>query len=237
MAAGPPPSRPAGSDSVGIRTIGIVGAGKVGTVLARLALAAGYRVLISASGHPDRIGLIVDVLAHGAEPLTTREVVEGADAVILALPLHKLSSLPLDAFAGKLTIDATNYWQPTDGDLPEFVHRTVSSSEIVQRELPGARLVKGFSHLGYHQLDEGTRPPGAADRIALALAGDDPDAVAATAQIVDRLGFDPLVTGPLATGRRFEAGTSVFGVELSRAELESHVRPDTIGSWPPPRPS
>jgi predicted dinucleotide-binding enzyme len=202
-----------------IETVGIVGAGKVGTVLARLALAAGFRVLISGSGSPDRIALIVDVLAHGAQPRTTAEVIAGADVVILALPLGKVRTLPAAALGGKLVIDALNYWEPVDGLLPEFAETTRSTSEHVRDDLPGARLVKAFSHLGYHDLDERGRAAGAPDRVALAVAGDDASAVAEVAQLVDALGFDPVEAGPLAAGIAFQAGTPAFGVPMSAAEL------------------
>lgn len=204
-------------------TIGIIGAGKVGTVLARLALAAGHRVLISGSREPSRIALIVDVLAPGAEALTTAEVIEGSDVVILALPLRSLSTLPADALRGKLVLDAMNYWEPTDGSLPEYADDERGTSEIVASHLPGTRFVKTFSHLGYHDLDERGLPPGSPGRIALALAGDDPVAVAEAAAIVDSFGFDPHPTGPLVTGRAFQAHTPAFGIPMTREQLASAV--------------
>lgn len=207
--------------------IGILGAGKVGTVLARLALAAGFRVLISSSGPADRIALIVDVLAPGAEPRTSAEVIDGADVLILALPLGKVRTLPADALAGKLVVDATNHWEPVDGPLPEFTDDPRGTSEVVAELLPGARIVKSFSHLGYHDLDERGLPAGSADRVALAIAGDDADAVATVAELVDAFGFEPVVTGDLATGRRFQAHTPAFGYPLTpdalRAALASAV--------------
>lgn len=204
-------------------TIGILGAGKVGTVLARLALKAGYRVLISGSGDPSRIALIVDVLAPGAEPRWSADVVRDADVVVLALPLSKLGSLPAEALAGKLVIDAMNYWEPVDGALPEFTEDPRGTSEIVAEKLPGARIVKAFSHLGYHELDERGRPADHPERVALALAGDDAGDLDAVAAIVDALGFDPVIVGPLETGVRFQAFTPVFGVPMSRDELAEHV--------------
>lgn len=199
--------------------IGILGAGKVGTVLGRLALSAGHRVLISGSGDPSRIALIVDVLAPGAEARTTAEVIRESDVVILALPLGKVGALPAEALAGKLVVDATNYWEPVDGPLPEYVDDPRGTSEIVAAKLPGARIVKAFNHVGYHDLDERGRPVGAPDRIALAMAGDDPEAVAAVAALVEDFGFDPLPTGPLTTGAAFQSFTPVFGVPLSRPAL------------------
>lgn len=204
-------------------TIGILGAGKVGTVLARLALAAGHPVLISSSGSAERIALIVDVLAPGAVPLTTPEVIERADAVILALPLGKIRTLPAAALAGKLVIDATNHWEPVDGPLPEFTGDPRGTSEVVADLLPGARIVKSFSHLGYHDLDERGTPPGTPGRVALAIAGDEERDVAAVAALVDEFGFEPLPTGPLASGRSFQAHTAAFGFPLTLPELRAAV--------------
>lgn len=203
------------------RTIGILGAGKVGTVLARLALAAGHRVLISASGSADRIALIVDVLAPGAEARTTPEVIAEADAVILALPLGKVRTLPAAELVGKLVVDAANHWEPVDGPLPEFTRDPRGTSEVVAELLPGARVVKAFSHLGYHDLDERGMPSGAPSRVALAVAGDDPADVATVAALIDELGFDPVPTGDLASGRTFQAHTPAFGYPLTAAELRA----------------
>jgi len=209
-------------------TIGIVGAGKVGTVLARLALAAGHRVLISSSGPAERIALIVDVLAPGAEARTTAQVVDGADVVILALPLGRVRSLPADALAGKIVIDAANHWEPVDGPLPEFTQDPRGTSEVVADLLPGARVVKAFSHLGYHDLDERGTPKGTPGRIALAIAGDDPAAVRTVAGLVDSFGFDPLPTGDLSTGAGFQAHTAAFGYPLTIDELRTAIGPTEI---------
>src|SRR5881275_469525 len=100
--------------------LGIIGAGKFGTTLARAAVAAGYAVAISGSGTPDDIALTVDVLAPGATAATTDEVVRHADVIVLAVPAHRFRELTPDLFAGKILIDAMNYWEPVDGDDPEL---------------------------------------------------------------------------------------------------------------------
>lgn len=205
------------------RVVGILGAGKVGTVLARLALAAGHRVLISSSGPAERIALIVNVLAPGAEASTTSAVIDASDVVILALPLGKVRTLPVDALAGKLVVDTTNYWEPVDGPLPEFTAAGRGTSEVVADLLPGARIVKAFSHLGYHDLDERGLPAGSPDRVALAIAGDDPGDAAIVAGLVDEFGFEPVLTGGLATGRSFQAHTPAFGYPLTPAELRAAI--------------
>lgn len=199
-------------------TIGILGAGKLGTVLARLAVAAGHPTLIAASGEPEEIALLVDVMAPGAIATHSSDLVRDADIVILAVPLSKLHTIKPEPLAGKIVVDAMNYWPPVDGVIPEF-ENDAPSSLVVAAVLPGARIVRGLSHLGYHQLDEDARPVGASDRHAMAVAGDDLDAVEQVAELVDDLGFDPVITGGLGASACFGPGSAAFGTSVSRHDL------------------
>jgi predicted dinucleotide-binding enzyme len=204
--------------------IAVLGAGHSGPVIARVAVEAGYHVAIAASGDPERIALITEVLVPGAEPRWATDAVAGSDIVVLAIPLHRFAAFDPGLVAGKLVIDAMNYWPEVNGFLAAFADRRDSSSEIVQRRLDRSTVVKTLNHIGYHELADDRRPAGSPERRALGVAGDDAAAVDAVAQVIERIGYDAIRLDSLGAGRLLEPGGSVFGVSLHRAEFEAAVR-------------
>lgn len=203
-----------------LATIAVLGAGRVGTAVARRALHAGFEVLVAASGDPADIELITSIMAPGARAVTAAEAAASGDVVVLAIPLGKVTSLDPEMLDGKIVIDAMNLWAETDGAMPALAD-VASSSHLVASVLQGARLVKTLNHIGYHDLDTDFRPPGALDRRALAVAGDDSGARAAVATFIDAIGFDAVDAGPLVAGLALEPGTEVFAGVHTRAELEA----------------
>jgi len=204
--------------------IAVLGAGHVGPVIARVALEAGYQVAIAASGDPERIALITQVLAPGAEPRWAADAVRDADIVVLAIPLHKFAAFDPALLADKIVVDTMNYWPPTDGVQEMFEDRRYGSSEIVQRRLARSTIVKTLNHIGYHELEDERRPEGSPERRALGVAGDDPGAVGIVAEIIERIGYDTVRLDSLSAGRLFEPGGPVFGASLHRTEFESALR-------------
>ena len=210
-------------------TLGIVGAGKLGLTLARTAIAAGYQVMISGSGRADRIALQAEVLAPGARTGTRANVAAFADTVVLAIPMHRFRELPPDLFAGKVLIDAMNYWPDTDGDDSEMAGAADGTSSVVARHFPAAHVVKTLNQLGYHEIEEYARADGG-ERSAIGVAGDDPNSVRTAMQLIDRLGFDPVSAGSLANGRALEPDGSPYATTYTAAELMHRLTATRAGS-------
>jgi predicted dinucleotide-binding enzyme len=204
--------------------LAVLGAGHVGPVIARLAIKAGYPVAIATSGDPEDIALITELVIPGARPRWASEAVADADIVVLAIPLHRFLDVDPGLLSGKLVVDAMNYWPASDGVLKAF--EGGGSSEIVARRLQGSAVVKALNHIGYHELEDYSRPKGAPDRRAAGVAGDDPAAVAAIAGLVDRMGYDPVRLDSLQAGRVLQPGGPVFGTVLTLPGFERAVRED-----------
>lgn len=205
--------------------VGIFGAGKVGTALARLLVASGYDVLMSGSPRQTALDLLVSVVAPGARVASPDELVAASDVIIIAVPFGKAGSVPWESFDDRIVVDAMNYWPPVDGHIAAIDADERTTSEINAARNPNARVVKSLNHLGYHEMEDDSMDAGSPLRRALAVVGDDPDARAVIARIIDDIGFDAVDGGPLANGRALEPGHPAFGRELSASELTRLVEP------------
>ncbi|WP_104135723.1 NADPH-dependent F420 reductase [Cryobacterium sp. Y62] len=204
-------------------TIGILGAGRVGTALARQALKAGYQVRIATRQPAAENALLVDIVTPGAVAVQSSQAA-ASDLVVLAIPLHKYRTLNPGELAGRIVIDAMNYWAPVDGVFDDFESDPRTSSEVVEEFLQGARVVKSLNHIGYHELEEDNKPAGMPTRRALALAGDDAQAKAVVESFIDRLGYDAVDAGFLAAGRSFEPATEIFTGSHTANQLRALIQ-------------
>lgn len=204
-----------------MKKLGILGAGKVGIVLAQLALKAGYEVYITGSGPASQISLTVEVLAPGAKATDSIGVAQEADIVILALPLSKYPTLDVESLKDKLVIDAMNYWWEVDGVREDFSNPLQATSELIQSYLPQSTVVKAFNHMGYHDIYDESRIHDNNNRKAIAVAGDNTEAVDEVMEIVKNLGFDPLNIGSLTESIKLEPGSAAFGANVNKEELQA----------------
>lgn len=178
-------------------TIGLIGAGHIGSQIARLAVASGYPVVISNSRGPETLATLVTELGPGARAATATDAAKAGDVVVVTIPLRNYREVPVDPLAGKIVIDTNNYYPQRDGRIPELDRESTTSSELLQAHLPTSKVVKAFNHIYAAQLTTDGRPAGAKNRRALVIAGDDPDAKAAVTALIDQFGFDTVDAGPL----------------------------------------
>ena len=192
-------------------TVGLIGSGRIGGTVARLAVTAGHRVLLSNSRGPDTLKDLAAELGPLARAATGREAAEGGELVVVTIPLRAVPSVPPGPLAGKVVIDTCNYHPQRDGQFPELDSGALTSSELIQRHLPSAAVVKAFNNIYYRHLASLARPAGAADRSYLPIAGDDAAAKAAVTAFLDSIGYGAVDAGPLAEGWRQQPGTPVYG--------------------------
>ena len=201
--------------------LGIIGSGRLGTAIAKQALKAGYDVRIANSRGPGSLSLILKVLLQGASAATVEDTIADSDIVVLAIPLGQYKRLTPAVFAGKIVIDAMNYWPPTEGDIAEFMDPHVTSSEYIQSHFPKANVVKTLNHIAYSELEQHSRSVGEAERRAIALAGNSPSAKQAVMIFIHDLGFDAVDMGNLSAGRKFQPDTPLFNARRTAEELRS----------------
>lgn len=203
--------------------IGVIGTGRLGTAVARQALKAGYQVYVANSRGPQSLELLLDVLLPGAVAAEIQEVAHESDLIILAMPLNKYHTLDPSWLAGRIVIDAMNYWPPTEGEIAEFMNPTVTSSEHLQQYFNQARIVKTLNHVAYNEIEAHSTPSGHVGRRAIALASNDRVAKKQVEQFIDTLGFDAVDVGELQRGSAFQPDTKVFNARLTREEMKQLV--------------
>jgi predicted dinucleotide-binding enzyme len=192
-------------------TVGFIGSGNIGGTVARLAVAAGYDVVLSNSRGPDTLKDLVDELGPRARAATPAQAAQAGDLVVVSVPLHAYRSVPAEPLAGKVVLDTNNYYPQRDGHITALDDGSATSSQLLQEHLPTAKVVKTFNNIYFKHLAVLGRPSGAADRSALPIAGDDPDARAEAAAFLDTIGYDAVDVGPLAETWRYQPDRPAYG--------------------------
>jgi predicted dinucleotide-binding enzyme len=201
-------------------TIGLIGAGHIGSQLARLAVANGYDVVLSNSRGPDTLSSLVAELGPHARAATVDEAAKAGDIVVVTIPLKNYQTVPVDALKGKIVIDTNNYYPQRDGQILELDNESTTTAELLQRHLPGSRVVKAFNHIQAAALTTDGQPRGTTNRRALVIAGNDATAKATVAKMIDQFGFDVVDAGPLAEGWRIQRDTPGYGPRRTAEELK-----------------
>ena len=200
-------------------TIGLIGAGRIGSQIARLAVASGYNVVTSNSRGPETLSGLVADLGPNARAATALEAAQSGDIVVVTIPLKNFRAVPVEPLAGKIVIDTDNYYPGRDGHIPELDNESTTTSELLQAHLPTAKVVKAFNHIYAAELTAHGQPAGTKRRCALVIAGNDDGAKAVVTHLLDQFGFDTVDAGPLKEGWRIQRDTPGYGPRRTAEEL------------------
>ncbi|MGH9216031.1 MAG: NADPH-dependent F420 reductase [Acidimicrobiales bacterium] len=203
--------------------IGLIGAGHIGSQLARLAVANGYDVVVSNSRGPDTLGDLVVELGDHARADTAERAAAAADVAVVSIPLKNVDKVPVAPLGGKVVIDTSNYYPARDGQIAALDEGRTTVSQLLQDHLPESRVVKAFNSQLAAELTTDGAPPGTPGRRALAVFGDDDAATATVASMIDDFGFDAVDGGQLSEGWRIQAGTPAYGQRRTADELRADL--------------
>lgn len=204
-------------------TLGIIGAGHIGSQVARKAIESGYDVVISNSRGPETLQDLVAELGPKASAGTAFQAAEAADVAVVTVPLKAYADVPVEPLAGKIVIDTNNYYFERDGHIDALDKGEATVSGMLQEHLPTSRVAKGFNHIKATDITADGFPPGDPARRALATSSDFTDAAAFVTKLYDEFGFDTVNIGPLCESWRVERDRPAYGARQSVAELEANL--------------
>jgi 8-hydroxy-5-deazaflavin:NADPH oxidoreductase len=204
-------------------TIGLIGAGHIGSQVARLAVKSGYDVVISNSRGPETLSELVKELGPKAKAGTALDAAKAGDIVVVSVPLKNYRSVPVEPLVGKIVLDTNNYYPQRDGQIPELDDESTTTAELLQSHLPKSKVVKAFNHIYAAELTTHGQPEGSPNRRALVIAGDDAAAKKTVTRLLNEFGFDTVDAGPLREGWRIQRDTPGYGPRRTAAELRGDL--------------
>ena len=206
-----------------MRTLGLIGAGHIGSQLARLAVLHGYDVVLANSRGPETLASLLSELGPKASAASAAAAAAAGELVVVSIPLKAYLSVPAAPLAGKIVVDTNNYYAQRDGHIAELDRHEATSAQLLQRHLSESKVVKAFNHIQAAHLTAHAQPAGSSERRALAVGGDDEGARAIVARLIDELGFDAVDAGPLAESWRIEPGSPGYGPRRTASELRDDL--------------
>lgn len=204
-------------------TYGIIGAGNIGSQVARAVIALGDEVVIANSRGPETLADLVAELGPKARAATAQEAAEAAEIAVVTVPLKNLEEVPVAPLAGKIVLDTNNYYFERDGHIEALDAGETTTSEMLQQHLPESRVVKAFNHILAADITTSGSPTGTPDRRALATSSDYPEAIQFVTDLYDRMGFDTVAITPLSESWRVERDRPAYVVRQNRDELEANL--------------
>lgn len=204
-------------------TIGILGAGHIGSQVARKAVQLGYDVVISNSRGPETLADLVAELGPRARAATAAEAAAAGDFAVVTVPLKNIKEIPAEPLAGKIVIDTNNYYWERDGRFPSLDNGEATTSGLLQEHLPESKVAKGFNHIMYTDITTDGTPAGTENRRALATASDFPEAAELVTRLYDEFGFDTVNVGPLSESWRVERDRPAYVARQNAAELKDNL--------------
>jgi len=205
---------------VNMTTLGLIGSGLIGSTVARLAVDAGFDVVLSNSRGPETLADLVGELGPQARAASGAEAAAAGDLVLVSTPLLAYPSLPATELAGKTVLDTGNYYPERDGRIAPLEERSLTDTEYLAQHLRGARVVKVFNNIFFKHLQNLARPADAADRSYLPIAADDAGAKVSVVAFLDAIGYGAVDDGTLVESWRQQPGTPVYGSPYGEFENE-----------------
>ncbi|WP_313814582.1 NAD(P)-binding domain-containing protein [Glutamicibacter sp.] len=204
-----------------IQRIGILGAGRAGTALARVAALSEIDVDIASTRTPQMMKYHLAQYAPQAHPVMAKDLARNAEVIVLMVPQEELDDVDRSMFSRSILIDATNRWhdEPVPAWFEDMLDAGLSSSEVVAARFAPARVVKAFNHISHWDLDA-DRTTRASGQRALGIASDDAAAAEITADLTTQLGFSPVILPNLKSGLILEPDGPVFNEVLDSAQLK-----------------